>query len=94
MEESSTALTLQETGATSRAVTNDSISNARANHNPRPAPPPAPRPIVRSERAGLALSNQNYLPQPRPPSPYSDLIRQNLQSNHNGGKMESQLDVS
>ena len=83
MEESSTNVTLHD-AATSRAVTNDSIVT-RSNHPPpRPAPPPAPRPIVRSqaERAGLSLANQNYNP---PSSPYSDMIRHNLQSNHNGG---------
>jgi len=81
MEESSTNFTLHEAVA-SRAITSDSIM-------PRPHPPPAPRPIVRSqaERSGLTLANQNY----HPPPPvhhhnYSDLVRHNLQHNHNGGR--------
>ena len=59
-----------------------------SSHPPRPQPPPAPRPVQRSyERAGATLTNQNYYPPPPlVHTNYSDLVNQNIQHNHNGGR--------
>ena len=83
IEESSTNFTLHDT-VTTRAVTADSIMPP-----PRPQPPPAPRPQQRShnDRGGYSLANQNYhAPPPVHHTNYSELVKQNLEHNHNGGR--------